>query len=676
MAQSDKSSDFTGNITLSTEGGSNVTACHVSINNASYNGIKAGTGKLVGAVKISVPEGTKYLHLHVAGWNGETTSLVVSPDGYSGNISLTSDTGISGNSPFTLNGTSNLSDYYKVITFSTALAAKTDLTFTASGGKRFVIWGVSSEEEGGGSVTPVANIGLNQNIVNVTEAEGDGSIAVTYNNINNVDAEVIFYESDGTTQTNEPSWIIADINASNNLEYTYDSNTGAARSAYMKVHEKNEDVYSALITITQAAKTVASPTFSLETGSYMQGTGVVLTATDNTIYYTHTTNGDTPAEPTVNSTLYTEPILLSAGTNKIKAIAVDTYGNISKATTRTYTGIAQTSLPFTWTGTSSAGKEDLNNKVGVSYSLGDNYAPSNAPYRLKFDGTGKHVTIYLDQKPATVSFTAKLFNAAKTGSIMKVQASNDGIVFTDVEEFTIKGNANQTFVFTTSNSFEETHRVVRITMSSKDQNVGVGSINIIGELEPITISAAGWATYCSNHPLDFTGITALTAYTASKDGNVVKFNKVMGKVPANTGLLVSGETTNVPVCASADPVTNILEGVTTETEKPAGTIFVLKKGANGLGFYKNANDFTVRANSAFIPATSIPSGAGARGFISLDDEATGIKGSLTPALSEGESLTPALSEGEGAIYTLDGRKVAVPAKKGVYLFNGKKVVVK
>ncbi len=190
-----------------------------------------------------------------------------------------------------------------------------------------------------------------------------------------------------------------------------------------------------------------------------------------------------------------------------------------------------------------------------------------------------------------------------------------------------------------------------------------------------TISDVGWATYCSEYALDFTGVTALTAYTASVvatvEGTTVKFNKVTGKVPANTGLLISGETASVPVCASANPVANIMEGVTTETVKAAETIYVLKNGTSGLGFYKNANPFTLRANSAYIPAASI--GATARGFISLDDEATGIKGSLTPALSEGGSLTPTLSEGEGAWYDLSGRRVAKPTK-GVYIQNGKKII--
>ncbi len=94
------------------------------------------------------------------------------------------------------------------------------------------------------------SISLSSSSENVTTAEGDGTINVTYTNIDVVDAEVLFYESDGTTPATY-DWIIADINASNNLEYIYGANTGAARTAYMKVHQKNTDVYSSLITIAQ-----------------------------------------------------------------------------------------------------------------------------------------------------------------------------------------------------------------------------------------------------------------------------------------------------------------------------------------------------------------------------------------------------------------------------------------
>lgn len=49
-----------------------------------------------------------------------------------------------------------------------------------------------------------------------------------------------------------------------------------------------------------------------------------------------------------------------------------------------------------------------------------------------------------------------------------------------------------------------------------------------------------------------------------------------------------------------------------------------------------------------------------------DGETTGIR-----------SLTPDPSPiGEGSIYTLDGRRISQPAKKGVYVKNGKKVIIK
>ena len=179
---------------------------------------------------------------------------------------------------------------------------------------------------------------------------------------------------------------------------------------------------------------------------------------------------------------------------------------------------------------------------------------------------------------------------------------------------------------------------------------------------PVSVSAAGWATYCSSNALDFTGVTALTAYTATKDGNVVKFNKVTGKVPAKTGLLVKGETANVPVCASAEPVENLLEGVTEETVKEANTVFVLMKGSKGIGFYKNTNDFTLRANSAYLRAEDVPT-TDARAFIALDDETTGI------------ADVKAVKEDAEGMFDLQGRKIAKPTK-GLYIVIGKKIVVK
>ena len=104
-------------------------------------------------------------------------------------------------------------------------------------------------------VSTNASIALSSTAIEAPAAGGDGTINVTYNNITTVVAEVKFYESDGTTEATY-DWLEAEINnTTNNLDYVIDANTGAARTAYMKVHafdDELNDVYSDLITITQA----------------------------------------------------------------------------------------------------------------------------------------------------------------------------------------------------------------------------------------------------------------------------------------------------------------------------------------------------------------------------------------------------------------------------------------
>ena len=92
--------------------------------------------------------------------------------------------------------------------------------------------------------------------------------------------------------------------------------------------------------------------------------------------------------------------------------------------------------------------------------------------------------------------------------------------------------------------------------------------------------------------------------------------------------------------------------------------YVLQNGADGLGFYKVAADNTIKITSfrAYLTAQSNNARLSIK-FVD-NDEPTGI-----------ESLTPALFEGEGAVYDLQGRRVE-KATKGLYIKNGKKVIIK
>ena len=68
-------------------------------------------------------------------------------------MSLSAAASITGNPPFNFAQNASSTDYYKVITFTPALDANLTITFTASGGKRFVVWGVNAEEDSSGSQT-------------------------------------------------------------------------------------------------------------------------------------------------------------------------------------------------------------------------------------------------------------------------------------------------------------------------------------------------------------------------------------------------------------------------------------------------------------------------------------------------------------------------------------------
>jgi len=186
-----------------------------------------------------------------------------------------------------------------------------------------------------------------------------------------------------------------------------------------------------------------------------------------------------------------------------------------------------------------------------------------------------------------------------------------------------------------------------------------------------TITAAGWATYCSPYALDFTGeianLTDVYIIDGVTSGTTLNLVSVKGKtVPANTGLLIEGiaGTCAIPVAASgtADVSANDLVGTTVEATLDATTGYVLM-GSPAVGFYKNNNDFTLGANTAYLPADF--AGADARDFFGFDysGEATGIN-----------AVEGAKQSMEG-VYNLNGQRVAQPTR-GLYIVNGRKVVVK
>lgn len=194
-----------------------------------------------------------------------------------------------------------------------------------------------------------------------------------------------------------------------------------------------------------------------------------------------------------------------------------------------------------------------------------------------------------------------------------------------------------------------------------------------------TMTDAGWATYCSANALDLTGeIANLTdAYIITGGNNTTKYvykESVKGQiVPANVGLLLEGTAGEIvfPVAvanaATTDAAGNALVGVTAEETLAAEAGYVLLKENEVVAFYKNLNDFTLNANTAYLPA-NFAEGAteGAPRFYALGGETTGI---------DNLNVDAEASKAEGTIYNLAGQRVSKDYK-GLVIMNGKKIIIK
>lgn len=196
----------------------------------------------------------------------------------------------------------------------------------------------------------------------------------------------------------------------------------------------------------------------------------------------------------------------------------------------------------------------------------------------------------------------------------------------------------------------------------------------------VNMNANGIRTYASNAPIDFTGIDGLTAYIVSDfDGtNGTLTLTSVGAVPAGTGLLLKGTAGDfeIPVVASASaPAQNYLVGVTdgetivTQTTA-TNTNFILANGSYGIDWYTLQYNGPIGANKAYLSLPTASLTSLASGFIWVYDDGN----SETTEVNSIENGT--LKIENGVFYDLAGQRVAQPTQKGLYIHNGKKVVIK
>lgn len=184
--------------------------------------------------------------------------------------------------------------------------------------------------------------------------------------------------------------------------------------------------------------------------------------------------------------------------------------------------------------------------------------------------------------------------------------------------------------------------------------------------ETATISEAGFATYATTNNVvvpEDENVKVMTV-KVNAEGTAIELNEVKAGtvIPAGRGILVKAPAGNcdfVVTSTEGDALANNDLKAATADETSDGTkFFALTKIGEKVGFALVEDGVVIPAGKAYLEVTK---STGAK-FFSLDGEATGINSVKT-------------AKADGAYYTLEGVKTTKPVK-GLYIHNGKKIVVK
>ena len=401
---------------------------------------------------------------------------------------------------------------------------------------------------------------------------------------------------------------------------------------------------SAEYTIAQVAK----PVISKAAGMLAKGTQVTITTETEgaSIYYT--LDGTTP---TSSSNPYNGYVVINSACT-LKVIALKNNYIDSEVASVAYT-VAGNSEGFVFKdlGYKNATTVKTVSGTDVQLAFADGSNTSNSP---TYYDTGEAVRMYQNNTLTISSNTKNIiaiqFSFASGYATLALSTGQPG---------TLSGVTSAQRTWTGSASS------IQFTTSEANR---IKSITVYFELtdDAATIGSTKLAGYCSEYKLNFSE-TGLKAYKAKvDDGKVVLTQIADGIVPANTGVILSGDPDDYDIPISTADVTadftdNEMVGVTQRTlvEWTSGDgkhNYILQQGE----FNKATNGY-LKPNRAYLHTAFdvTTAGANSMSIIFNDGETDGIN-------------TVVDNTENGIRYNLAGQKVGKDYK-GIVIINGKKV---
>lgn len=251
---------------------------------------------------------------------------------------------------------------------------------------------------------------------------------------------------------------------------------------------------------------------------------------------------------------------------------------------------------------------------------------------------------------------------------LKVQVSTDNKEWTDAGIITLTSNVGGNYFLENVNLPKDGYiRLVENTKNNMCHLIDYVTLYRTGDAtETVSVSEAGYATYATKYNVevpDNNDVKVMTV-TVNKDNSTITLNDIPANtvIPAGTGILVKATAGDHDFVVTSDKGTeltnNNLVAATSDVTSDGTKYFALTKIGDKVGFALVENGVVIPAGKAYLEvATSTPAK-----FFGLDGEATGINSVKT-------------AKADGAYYTLEGVKTTKPVK-GLYIHNGKKIVVK
>lgn len=480
----------------------------------------------------------------------------------------------------------------------------------------------------------------------------------------------------------------------NPKDYTFTGEGTGTISINLDNTASKKGLYIKSITVEYTTgKVTPTPTITPASKTFSKSFEAKISCTDAAAKIYYTLDGNTPD---ANSTPYTTGtgITIPEETTTLKAVAIKD-GKASKVADAVYTYVAPVAPTYTYT----IWSEDWS-----SYETGN--IPSkgkNATYECKkgksdtkiYNGTsagGTTPELLISRNNGSLTINVTSLKGYSGTLYFSFLTNNDKFTVTStttdvkIGEPTKKGDKEHTCTITIPEGTEGLNLKITNINPENGDNMRVDNLSLSAKLKDLgtasfTITPAQYGTYYTEDAFVMPeGVTGYTITEKNRESLTLNADYPANEVvPAKTALLLKATekpatnqefTYTIVNSTAAAPADNLLHGSVEATEthvEGATAYYKLAQGEKGIGFYwanENGTAFTNGANKAYLAVKGKLSQM--RGF-SFESMTTNINNVVANTNNSKNAV----------IYDLNGRRVnSLNAAKGVYIVNGKKVIVK